>query len=532
VLLECLSGQLCVNATLLSRSTPLSSRTWLQDRDEISFHGNAIHSFVFASTPDSSGTALLPNTVADAFLGAGIPPPPPALLFTRSLSASAVAVAHAVAEDHERRVDALEGGEGGSRKRQKSADDAEERKTASEARALRLEQRKKQLHADFEALVVLPEKNTAPPINELRFRVLESHKNVLLDSIAPFVLGGGSVLASFSTVCPCLMLEGPYGTEILLAELAAAAAKHLGSSMLVLDHHAVLTVDSEYSAAFEADPDPSPRDQLFSRLLSSKSRASQAPTSKGGKPFQKGDRVRFVGDRNKSATDSSKGPAVGAVGEIIFLMEDERAAGVLFDLPVMGGVEFGQNRGHDQKFGYFCPLTSIRPEEDGQDSDVEGLAIDALVSVAAAHAPCVVLFRDAEGVALSSLTRFRKLQQTLAKLPNGVVVLGIRPLVRPSRPATGSDRGDRSMSGSSGSSSLMDFAFLSDSGVRFPRDDLSEPGRAMVNKIFASRISVTAPPRNPGGVCPGCVGVFFFSFFFCYQSWLFGKSIWKKTFEH
>ncbi len=279
----------------------------------------------------------------------------------------------------------------------------------------------------------------------------------------------------------------------------------MNASCLVLDHHPILFSDSEHTAAYESDPlaDPSPRDQLFSRLMkyggsgAGGGRSSSNALSKS-KQLQKGDRVRYAGDRKPLASSfeprEQRGPAVGAVGEVFLVMEDDRTVGVMFDQPVLGGVDFGKTG--QPGCGYFCSQSSLRPEEEGEN-DMEALAVDALMSAVAAHSPCVLLIRDAEGVSLASHARYRKLQQALAKLPSRVVALGLRPTSRPRPNGSSSDRSDR-VGGGGGSSSLMDFAFLGDAGMRISREDsASEPGRSMVNKLFPTRVAITAPSRNP-----------------------------------
>lgn len=225
-------------------------------------------------------------------------------------------------------------------------EEGEEEKAARKAvqleRLAQQERTRQRFQSEFEAAIVTPEKNNSPPLDQLRCRVLESTKGILLDALAVFVLDPS--LQIFSSLSPCVLLEGPYGTEVLLTELTMAAAKQLGACVLPLDHHTVLFSDSEHSAVLESDA-AEPRDHLLSRLMkyrpgnSETGRPSAPPKSGGGRTFQKGDRVRFVGE---SKVEANRGPAVGAVGQIFMPIDTGSVSGVLFDQPVVGGIDWGK----------------------------------------------------------------------------------------------------------------------------------------------------------------------------------------------
>ncbi len=212
VVVECLAGQMCVNATSLSKSSQPRAR--LSSKDQISFFGSETHAFVFQSTPDTSGAARVPNNPAFGL---------PNLLssFMMPFSASTAATAMALVGDQSN----VNGGghlEGGAKKRLRpeEAEDpgAASARAAKEERLLQQERSKKQLQEEFEASIVKPEDNTAPALEDVKYRVLESTKSILLDALAVFLLD--PKLSTFSALSPCIMMEGPFGTEILLTELA------------------------------------------------------------------------------------------------------------------------------------------------------------------------------------------------------------------------------------------------------------------------------------------------------------------------
>jgi hypothetical protein len=115
-------------------------------------------------------------------------------------------------------------------------------------------------------------------------------------------------------------------------------------------------------------------------------------------------------------------------GEIAVMFEDDRTLGVVFDQPVIGGIDFSKTA--VSACGYFVPLSSVKAEQDYRD-EVETVAVEALFASATANAPCVVLIRDVEGrfcifcfvylfflkgVVLASMSRYRKFRECLVQI--------------------------------------------------------------------------------------------------------------------
>jgi SpoVK/Ycf46/Vps4 family AAA+-type ATPase len=542
--IECLAGAMCLNDVPLRKMV----RMPLRHHDQITFVGNESHLYSFfagamtaaaaAASAVGGGSAVVAPSPRDS--GSAAPfaaPEGGGRKRTRPLVEES---SKGGASDNE--ADLLDYLLRPSAVARSGSNATEPRAAAQVAAGTVSEEMRQQLErvrADMAALVVRPADNVAV-FDTFPYHVAEPTKQIFLDSVAVFL--ARPELASFAkglSLSPGLVLEGPFGTELIQTELVLAVAKALNASVMLIDApHPVLFPDPDHPAA--TDDEPSTREGLFGGLLRSKlggfgsgasgasssSRAAAAssvmPAASLANPrktrFRKGDRVRFSGDGPVAGSGAPKGPEPGMLGEVAVTFEEENRStvGVKFDRAVPGGISFGGVC--DEGFGYFCSVACLRPEgEDCEQHELESATIDAMMAVAGENAPCILCIRDVEGVAFASYARYKKLQRAMARLPPGVVVVGLRP--------TTIDRSARATERSSGNggrsaSSLLDFSFLDH--VRPSRggsrgggggggggghggsssgdgDELVHNERAakMLSKLLPTRVSITAPVKNP-----------------------------------
>jgi hypothetical protein len=294
VVIECLSGVMCVNAVPLRRL----ERAMLANKDQISFAGSATYGYVFANFDKPSGEVrvmmmksaegqrLTPHeekTLSDWEGRSSSLRPPPLISSPTSVIASSSSVGassrgrfSSMFQHFPFPVDSSDGAPAGRKRLRVEEEDLDEApgdaggRSAPRQVLVSPEERAKrfdELLCEFNASVVAPQDNAAVPLEEMKYRVLDSTKNILQDVMSVHLLDPAfsQFAASLSS---CVILDGPFGTEILQTELVLAIAKHLRSSVLVLDHHSVLFADGEYPAAQESET--SPRDQLFGGLMRSK----------------------------------------------------------------------------------------------------------------------------------------------------------------------------------------------------------------------------------------------------------------------
>ncbi len=553
--IECLAGAMSLNDIPLRKLV----RMPLRHRDQIAFAGNEQHVFAFSS---GSPPALIPIVPSSGSSSSSSSSSAAAAAAPTASSSSSSSFPPSLVSEHGRKrnrpfpddftrsaegesdlIDYLLRADNGSASAATAAAPPLTAVTAAapavlkEGAAEEQRVRSDQLRREFSAMVVRPADN-ASIFDSFPYHVAEPTKQIFLNSVAVFLTR--PELAPFTkglSVSPGLVLEGPFGTELIQTELVMAVAKHLNSSVLVVDSpHSILFPDPEHTAA--AEDEPSSREGLFGGLLRSKLSAFNSSSRAGGgsasssaaamaaaatasskkNRLRKGDRVRFFGDASSApvpppSTASPKGPSAGMVGEIVVTFDEENrgTVGVRFDDSVPGGVSFGGIC--EEGYGYFCQASSLRAEaDDFEAQELEGMAIDAIVAVATENAPCIICIRDIEGVAFSSYTRYKKLQRALQKLPPRVVVVGLRPTTADRSSRGGGERG--SGSGRS-ASSLLDFSFLdhvrpSRGGGRSSSstgggggtgegDELMHNERAakMLSKLLPTRVSMTAPIKNP-----------------------------------
>jgi hypothetical protein len=300
-------------------------------------------------------------------------------------------------------------------------------------------------------MLLAPEDNVAT-LQDFPYHLAEPTKQILLDSVAIFLRNPefAPFAKNLAALSPGLLLDGPFGTELLQMELIKALAKEHHATLLLLDPtHSVLVpaasdlAGAEFDEGGGGDGAPPPgsmrtrapsRDALSATATGSvlQSRLALSAASRGKLRLRKGDRVRYVVERPPAeagvgAPSPHRGPEPGMVGEVVLTFEEDNrsSVGVRFDRAIPGGGSIGGlcEEGH----GYFVNVTMLRPEsEDLMAHEREGLAIDAMIEVAASHAPCIIVLRDVQALVLASYTRYKHFQRAFSALPPRVIVIGTR----------------------------------------------------------------------------------------------------------